>query len=209
MKFLVNSVLFLLVSFPVYSQLDSASIPVRLSYFEAGTNAGTTTLRWKTVCYLDFANFDIQRSTDGSQYQTINHFTADRLRCQQPFDFADNNSSIAVRVFYRITVKDIDGKPYHSKIVSVFNQGKGFAINSFAPTIVNSIASISISSSVNESIQLSIINNMGAVVKNQDLQIAKGASTHNISLEELQKGKYFAIFLTESGEKISISFVKI
>lgn len=209
MKFLISSVLILLFSFSGYSQLDSATIPVRLSYFEAGINAGSTNLRWKTVCYLDFANFDIQRSTDGNDYQTINSFTANKLRCEQPFDYTDINSGLATRVFYRITVKNIDGKPYHSKIVSVFNRGKGFAINSFRPTIVNTTANISISSSANETIKLSIINNMGAVVKQQAIILMKGASTHNLSVEELQKGKYFAIFLNADGEKNTVSFMKL
>lgn len=209
MKFIISSILFLLFTFSGYSQLDSTTIPVRLSYFEAGTNAGITTLHWKTVCFLDFANFDIQKSTDGNNYQSINNFTADKLRCQQPFDFTDNNNGLAVRVFYRITVKDIDGKPYQSKIVSVFNQGNGFAINSFAPTIVNTTVNISISSSANETIQLSIINNNGAIVKQQSIVISKGASTHNVSVAELQKGKYFAIFLTQDGEKITVSFMKL
>jgi hypothetical protein len=201
MKFLFSTTLILVFSFTGYSQSDSATIPVRLSYFEAGPNAGNTILRWKTVCYLDYANFNIQKSTDGSNYQSINNFTADKLRCQQPFDFTDNNSGLAARVFYRITVKDIDGKAYQSKIVSVFNQGKGFAINSFAPTIISTAVNISISSSANEIIQLSLINIQGAIVKQQSIAVTKGASTHQVSMEELQKGKYLAIFQTQEGER--------
>jgi hypothetical protein len=208
MKFFLSTILIVVVSLTGYSQFDSTATPIRLSYFEAGTNTGSTTLLWKTVCFLDYANFDIQRSTDGSNYQSINNFTADRLRCQQPFDFTDNNNGITARLFYRITVKDIDGKPYHSKIVTVFNKGNGFAINSFAPTVVSSSVNISISSSANKTIQLSFINSMGVVEKQQAIAVTKGAATHQVSVEALQKGKYLAVFQSPGEEKNVIPFIR-
>ena len=208
MKFLLSLFLLLAVAFSGYSQSDSTTIPVRLSYFEAGTGTGSTTLRWKTVCFLEFANFEIQKSTDGTNYQLINSFTADKLRCQQPFDFTDNTNGAASRIFYRINVKDIDGKAYQSKIVSVFTAGKGFAINSFSPTIINSNATISISSAANEIIQLSVINFQGIISKKQTIAVTKGAGTYQVSMNGLPAGKYLAVFQTQQGARNSISFIK-
>lgn len=207
MKIFISILLAFTFTLTGYSQFDSTTTPIRLSYLEAGSNAGNTTLRWKTVCFLEYATFDIQRSTDGATYQSISNFTADRLRCQQPFDFTDNNNTTA-RLFYRIAVKDIDGKVYQSKIVTVFNQGKGFAINSFAPTVATSSVSISISSSANETVRLSVINSQGTIVKQQSLIVIKGATTHQLSVEELQKGKYFAVFQKQDGEMNTLSFIK-
>jgi hypothetical protein len=208
MKFLLSLFVFLAVAFSGYSQSDSTTIPVRLSYFEAGTGTGNTTLRWRTVCFLDFANFEIQKSSDGTTYQLIKSFTADKLRCQQPFDFTDNTNGPATRLFYRINVKDIDGKAYQSKIVSVFTTGKGFAINSFSPTIINSTATISISSAANETIQLSVINFQGGIAKQQAIAVTKGAGTYEVSLNSLPAGKYLAVFQTRQGTKNSIRFIK-
>ncbi len=208
MKFLLSLFLLLAVAFSGYSQSDSTTIPVRLSYFEAGTGTGSTTLRWKTVCFLEFANFEIQKSTDGNSYKLINSFTADKLRCQQPFDFTDNTTGPATRIFYRINVKDIDGKAYQSKIVSVFTAGKGFAINSFSPTIINSNATISISSAANEIIQLSVINFQGIVSKKQTIAVSKGAGTYQVSMNGLPAGKYLAVFQTQQGARNSIRFIK-
>ena len=208
MKFLFSLFLFLLLAFTGYSQLDSTTIPVRLSYFEAGSGTGNTTLRWRTVCYLDFANFEIQKSIDGNNYQLISSFTADKLRCQQPFDFSDNNNGLAARIFYRINVKDIDGKAYQSKIVSVFTTGKGFAINSFSPTLINSSATISISSAANETIQLSVVNFQGAIAKQQTIAVTRGAGTYLVSMDGLPKGKYLAVFQTQQGVRKSTSFIK-
>jgi hypothetical protein len=208
MKILLSSILIVIVTLTGYSQFDSTTTPIRLNYFNAGSHAGNTTLYWKTTCFLEYANFDIQRSTDGSNYQSINNFTADRLRCQQPFDFTDNNNGITARLFYRITVKDIDGKAYQSKIVTVFNKGNGFTINSFAPTVVSSSVNISISSSASKTIQLSFINSMGVIQKQQAIAVTKGAATYQVSVEELQKGKYLAVFQSPGEQKNIIPFIR-
>lgn len=208
MKAFISFLLMLLISCTGKAQLDSATIPVRLSYFEAGTVGSTTTLRWKTVCYLEYASFEIQKSTDGVTYLLVNSFTADRLRCQQPFDYIDNNTNAASRIFYRINVGNIDGKAYQSKIISVFISGKGVAINSFSPTIVNRSANISISAGVSQVVKLSVINIQGVVVKQQAISLIKGASNYPVSMEELQRGKYQAVFETQLGERNSISFIK-
>lgn len=207
MKVLLIATTILLFSLGAHSQLDSSIVPIRVSYFEAGSTASATILKWKTACFLDYASFEIQESADGINYRTINRFTADRLRCEQPFDYTVT-TIIPGRVLYRLNVTDIAGKTYHSKIIAVFSEGKGFAVNTFAPTVVNTSVLISISAAVNENVLLSVVNMQGSIVKQQALAIPKGASTHQLSMEELQTGKYQALFQRQGGEKTVISFVK-
>lgn len=208
MKTTLTVILILSFSVSSLAQLDSSIIPVRLSYFEASSNATGTTLRWKSVCYLEYANFEILRSTDGTTFTPINDFTADRIRCQDPFDYTDNNISSTGQLLYKINVKGIDGKAYQSKIIAVFTKGKGIVINSFSPTLVTTSATISISSASSETIQLSVINMQGRIVKQQKVSLTKGASTHELNLAELQKGQYQAVFQQEGGEKKVISFIR-
>jgi hypothetical protein len=75
--------------------ISSDSVPVRVSYFNSTQNNNKTRLNWKVVCYLSYANFQVQRSSNGVDYTTITAFTADRIRCQSPFDFEDAITSTA------------------------------------------------------------------------------------------------------------------
>lgn len=105
------------------SQINvSDSIPVRLSVLEARTVGNDARLDWKVVCLLPYAKFEIQRSLNGINYTTINTFEADLVRCRQPFDFTDANTT--GKTFYRIRVGDLDGRFYHSKIVAVTGKEK-------------------------------------------------------------------------------------
>ena len=207
MKNSIITITMMLLSLMGYSQLDSSIIPIRVSFFEASTTTTATTLKWKTACFLEYASFEIQQSADGINFTNINRFTADRLRCEQPFDYTVT-TIIPGKTLYRLNVTDINGKLYHSKIIAVFSENKGFAVNTFAPTVVTTSVLISLSAAVNENVLLSVINMQGSIVKQQSLSVPKGASTHQLSLDGLQAGKYQALFLRPRGEKTVISFVK-
>ncbi len=87
---------------------------------------------------MQYANFQIQKSANGKDFSTISSFTADRLRCQQPFDYTDSSKTYQGNIFYRINVGNIDGKFYHSSVRSVYIKEKGFDLVSVYPTIVKS-----------------------------------------------------------------------
>lgn len=99
----------------VAAQSDSIYFPVRLESFEVGVSNDVALLRKKTICYLQFANSQVQKSIDGKDYVTIDSFVADKLRCRQPFDYKDSSAINQGNGFYRINVGNIDGKFYHSE----------------------------------------------------------------------------------------------
>jgi hypothetical protein len=190
------------------AQVDS-SVPVRIISIDALPGTNYNKLVWKTACFLEYANFEIQRSYDGSNYVSINSFTADRLRCLQPFDYSDYSANqMAGRIFYRLKVGDKDGKIYNSKIVSVITHGQGIEINSFVPTIVNSSADLSISSSANDNAIITIINAQGVIVRTQKIKLNKGVNTIQMSTAELQTGKYWLSLRNSKNDLRTIPFLK-
>ncbi len=56
-------------------------------------------------------------------------------------------------------------------------------------------------------IQLLFTNRMGAVEKQQATAVTKGAATYQVSAEEIQKGKYLAVFQSQ-GEENVIPFIR-
>lgn len=168
---------------------ENDSVPVRVSYFNAANNNNKTTLNWKVVCYLNYANFQVQRSTNGSDYTTINTFTADRVRCQSPFNLEDPLSSN--RTFYRLKVGDKDGNFSTSKVVVVLSKKKSFEINSITPNLVMNNTLLSVSSSERGTVEISVINQQGYLVKRQSMVLNKGNTDLVLDLNALLKGVYF------------------
>lgn len=190
------------------AQTDSSYFTVRLSSFDASVLNNITRLHWKTVCFLEYANFQIEKSADGKDFTSIFSFTADRLRCQQPFDFSDSSHSAQGTVFYRINVGNIDGKFYHSAIRRVDIKEKGFDLIDVYPTIATSSINFSITNSTNKTYHVAIINQSGCIIKNKNLQVPKGLSNYNFETGNLPPGYYWLKVINETGDSRTSKFVK-
>ncbi len=148
------------------------------------------------------------KSANGKDFTTISSFMADRLRCQQPFDYTDSSKTNQGNVFYRINVGNIDGKFYHSSVRRVYITEKGFDLISVYPTIVKSSINFSLSNSDNETFSAVIINQSGSIVKNKKLQVSKGLSNYNFETGDLSSGYYWLQVINDLGDLRTTKFVK-
>ena len=208
MKKVLVIVILIIASQIASAQSDSSYYTVRLSSFDVTVSNNITKLHWKTVCFLQYANFQIQKSANGTDFITINSFTADRLRCQQPFDFIDSSSVNQGNVFYRINVGNIDGKFYHSLVRRVHIKENGFDLVAVYPTIVTSYINFSLSNSDDETFRTIIINQSGSIIKNKILRTPKGLSYYNFNTNDLPPGYYWLQVLNAQGNLRTAIFVK-
>jgi len=208
-KNLLPALLLIIVGLKANAQLlvASDSVPVRVSYFNAGQNNNKTLLKWKVVCYLNYANFEVQGSINGTDYTTINTFSADRIRCLSPFDFEDASSS--GRTFYRLKVGDKDGGFSTSKVLIAFGKEKSFEINSITPNLVTNVALLSISSADLSKANILITNSEGRTVKQIATVLNKGNTDVKLDLSELSKGLYFIKIRNSASEVRIIKFIKV
>lgn len=192
----------------VNAQLSGTdSVPVRLSTLEATAKGSDAVLDWEVVCFLEYAKFEIQRSSNGINYTTIKTFEADRVRCKQPFDFTD--AGITGKTFYRIRVGDVDGRFYSSKVVAVTGKDKDFEINSLTPSIINSNTILSISSAAIDKAEAVITNYTGAVIKRLKINLNKGVTEVSIDAISLAKGNYILTVTNGFSKVKSIKFIKL
>lgn len=189
------------------AQIDSLQYPVSLSSFEAGLLNNTTKLKWKTACYISYANFKIEKSLNGTTFYTINNFTADRLRCQQPFEFVDSVVNTG-NTFYRINAGDIDGHFYHSKIVNINNKKTNFEILSVYPTLIHSKTTIVLSSPYDSNIKMNLINANGVLIKNYNYTLKRGVSNFDLDFNDVSKGSYWIKVADAKGKQKSIAVTK-
>lgn len=208
MKKIISIIIFIIVCNVTSAQSDSNYLPVRLSSFDVRVHNNIAKLHWSTICYLQYANFQIQKSTDGNFFSTINTFTADKLRCRQPFDFSDSSFTNLGNVFYRINVGNIDGEFFSSAIRTVYLKEDGFDLVSVYPTRVTSSLNFSLSDSRNESFWAAIINGLGAIVKKQQFQAVNGITKYIINTDNLPTGVYWLQVFNGKGNSKTAKFFK-
>lgn len=198
----------LLVKLYVNAQVSNENdLPVLIQTLNAARIENRVQLNWQVACSIEFANFEIQRSSDGLAFTTINTFKADKLRCRQPFYYDDQ--SMTGRIYYRVKAGNIDGQFYSSKIISITAGKGGYAINSLSPTIVNSTAVLNISSAANEKAAIKITSYQGINVWQQTTQLNSGTNEIRLQLGKLSKGNYVLSSTNSIGETRSIAFVKL
>lgn len=180
-------------------------LPVSIQKLDIARSGNKMLLSWKVACFIEQANFEIQRSGDGERYATIHAFSADRSRCGQPFYFEDVN--VSGKVFYRVKVGNKDGQFFSSKIVSATGKTTGFNINSFTPTLVRKNALLSISAANNATVSLKVVNTHGLTVL-QKVVIPATNSTIDLNLSSLAPGIYILFAQNADGEKKAVRFVK-
>lgn len=173
------------------AQGDSNYLPVSLSSFEVSAYENISKLQWSTICYLQYANFEIQKSADGANFTTIHSFTADKFRCQQPFDFSDSSSSATGKIFYRINVGSIDGNFKSSAIRSVYLKEGEFNLSAVYPTIVSSSLNFILVNNIAEPVMVTIINGGGTIIKKLQFQSINGINRFAINTNHFSAGIYF------------------
>ena len=84
-------------------------LPVILAEFSLQINTQSIDLYWTTVSEEDFDYFAIEKSIDGSTFETIGHVSGEGgLESITDYDFVDENP-VAGYQYYRLRAVDIDG----------------------------------------------------------------------------------------------------
>lgn len=86
-------------------------------------------LNWKTQTEINTQTFELQRSTDGVQFQTINsRSAAGNTVTEQQYRFTDATMQVPV-YYYRVKLIDLDGRITYSNVVVIRNGAGGQDVN--------------------------------------------------------------------------------
>jgi Secretion system C-terminal sorting domain len=169
----------------------ASSQAVAVNYFTGIKQNNKHILNWKLTCNsTPSVTLVLQRSTDGINYGAVFSEYATAFRCEQPFNYTDNQPATGIN-YYRIKMTDADGKITYSKVVPLINGVKGFDILNIAPNpIVNSSFNLQISSAEKTQIASTITDMMGRVLQKQTISLIAGFNTIPMNVRNLAAGTY-------------------
>ncbi|MEO6489585.1 MAG: T9SS type A sorting domain-containing protein [Ferruginibacter sp.] len=183
-------------------------IPISIEYFKGAVQAGKNYLNWKAACTSTQAVFNIERSSDGSNFISISNITASNTRCLQPFDLTDEHPMPGMN-YYRIKMTDVDGKLTYSIVIALLNKNTGFEILSLAPNpVLGGTATLNITSANIQQINIIVTDASGKTIYTVKQQAIAGSSQVDLNFLRLSAGIYSVSIMTAEGEKKSIKFVK-
>ena len=190
------------------SSIKSPILSISLNYFKGTQNTNKHFLTWKVNCTSDEASFELQRSTDGSNFTPINVFTATRVRCASAFDITDENPSPG-KNYYRLKIIDVDGKVNYSNVVVLTQKTAHFELLSLNPNVVSSqTAILKINTPVKEPVTIVLSDFSGRFIQNQAVNLQVGLNQIPVQAVGLAAGIYHVTIYSNNAKPISLKLIK-
>ncbi|MCF8430197.1 MAG: T9SS type A sorting domain-containing protein [Bacteroidia bacterium] len=165
--------------FRISDSWSTSVLPVKFTSFNAIINNNQTNLTWTTASELNNKGFEIERSTDGVNFETVGfvkgNVNSNRIN---KYNFIDANHASA---FYRLKQIDFDGKFDYSNVISV--QGNDLLIN-ITPNPFNNILEINSNGNL---VNVEVLDITGKVVMSETIN---GSKT-TLNTASLNNGVYF------------------
>ncbi|MBO9634711.1 MAG: hypothetical protein J7578_16475, partial [Chitinophagaceae bacterium] len=190
-----------------FGVLPGAPLPVYLVSFNAKKLSNTSAkLDWVITTNSNPDRFEILRSDDGVSFHNIGTVKAGDQQLVYSFVDAQLPKRTA---FYQLRMIDLQGVVTMSKIVSVFNSGEGWAINSMMPTLVTGQAKLNISASGRANLRLAVTDMYGRIVLQQQTSLSAGSQDVWLNFSSLPAGAYQITGYLDNGMKTgSFRFIK-
>jgi hypothetical protein len=177
---------------------QGATLPVSLQQFTVTGKAGKALLTWLSNSEINAREYQVQASTDGSNYSTVSLVLAKGNNSRYEAEIA-----VPGKTFFRLKMVDKDGTYSYSGVqVLLVNDTKKLGVY---PTVVNQQAVLT-TLPVNQPTVLVIHNTSGQQMK----QISVPANTQQISINcgDLVSGNY-TITQWVNSQNVQAKFIKL
>ena len=173
-------------------------LPVVLNQFTITKEKNTVLVKWATVTEINNKNFEVQRSIDGRNFETIGTVTANGFASE--YSFVDEKPFAGTN-YYRLKQVDNDGK-FSLSWVRTLNFKLQTLNIAVYPNPVTETLNIKVSNT--EAKKVRIFNAMGKMVYQYNIHRAFYA----INLASFSPGIYFVEITTNDGSKQVEKFEK-
>ena len=164
-------------------------VPVELSRFEAEANEKSILLSWTTESEVNNSGFDIERSIDGKQYETIKFVKGiGNSNDTWNYSFEDLNAKPNVKYYYRLKQIDFDGKSEYSDVLTSKIEGDRLELV-LSPNPSNGCTAIHLSGSMLEASVIEIYSNTGSLMQTETPM--SGNTQVDLDVSSLAQGIYF------------------
>ncbi|TXK52846.1 DUF11 domain-containing protein [Pontibacter qinzhouensis] len=180
-------------------------LPVTLISFSGSAQKDGVQLRWATATEKDNAYFEVQRSTDGKNFQTIGK-VAGKGNSSVRINYAYIDAKpVSGTVFYRLKQVDFDGAFEYSFVISVSTSNLQQAPKAkLYPNPVAAIAHLDMTMLPAGQYQIRIITMEGRTIQQK---VLNSEVEQQLDLRNLSTGKYI-LQIQGAGTNQTISFIK-
>lgn len=184
------------------TNVSPPSLPIELISFEATAQKQTILLDWKTGNVLNFSHFELERSTDAKNFDFVDKITGTN-EANMTYNYLDNDVKANQIYYYRLKMVDNNGVQAYSIVKSAIIQDKVIFDITVQPNPFQEYSRVIFETEYNTTLQLSIRNAAGQVVKTASYQTQSGRNEFSLPTQSLDKGLYFCEWRSPQGTQIT------
>ncbi len=182
-------------------------LPLKLIAFDVSKMNNTkASINWElATCCSAAAKFEVQRSEKSNGFVTVG--TIGGSATNLFYNYIDNGLKNGIN-YYRLKMIDEDGKITYSKIAAVMNGVDGLMLTSLMPTVVTNNATLIITSSSSQKLDIIITDMQGRLVKKKNYSVVAGNNNIELPMYDLPSGIYQLTGISSGGKTNTIRFIK-
>ena len=189
-----------------YPVFIAAVLPVQLISFDAkAENNKSVKNFWHTENEINISRYEVQKSRDGSIWQTFNSLAAGNQGRSKYYEISDNSPS-GGRSFYRLKMIDFSGNFHFSRTVSLYIEYKKINISLY-PNPINQSTQLMIRTDESPDVELKIFNAAGFTVQTRKVHLSTGENHIPFAAAEFPAGIYILQMETIQGIR-QLRFIK-
>jgi hypothetical protein len=174
----------------------SVVLPIELLSFKATLKNNVVELHWQTATEINNDYFVIERSVDGKKWESMDTIKG-AGNSSNVLNYANSDENpLSGTSYYRLKQVDFD-KSFSYSDIAVVNFD-GIKIIDLFPNPSEGNFNLVMKSSIEASIDLTIYNAIGQMIKTQAMHITKGAHTLHVQFEAAN-GKYLITVKSTDG----------
>jgi hypothetical protein len=188
----------------------SAILAIQLTSFTGEIKDGDGLLTWTTGGETDARYFVLERSANGSDFDSIAMIPAVENASGNTYNFTDRDP-VAGSNFYRLRTVDRDGTAFYSKLVTLTNNKTvtGGRIKIF-PNPAGAVLNVEIASTAGGEAKVQVFSLSGILMMEKQQSLSAGNNTATIGISTLRNGHYFLKITNAQGTfRYLQSFVKL
>jgi len=190
--------------------LDDASFPVEWKSFAGRWLDDFVELSWETSLEINTSSFQIERSLDGNEFQTLDEVKAAGYSNEgKKYLFVDDKveRAIAPQFYYRLKQIDIDGQFEYSQTLSLQGGIRKHLDFSVFPNPATDVLHLNFDGQQFTGVQVKVLNQLGQQLISRELP-DKQVSSNSFNVSEWAPGIYTFVLESEQEQNTRKVLIK-
>lgn len=166
-------------------------LPVTLTGIQAlRNNDKSISVKWQASNVPEGTVFNVQRSTNGVDYSSLNSFTENEYKLASSYSYIDGHVPVvSQKLYYRIKGTEPSGRIFLSPVVTISNEGSTQALIDYASIEGQSLIT-SLQVPEKGMYRVSVLSMNGAVLQQRSIELDAGVHVFTLPLNAMAHGTY-------------------